>query len=74
MSKAFNSIYSVSWFYPGFIVQKNKPGTTKTFYLKSIYDGKANWYTDPLYGKTYKTEKAAYKTIQKIINQEDNEK
>lgn len=74
MYKPFNAIYSVSIFYPGFVIQKNVPGNRKTFYFKSIYNGICTWYSDPLYGKTYKTEKAAYKTIQRIIKQGDNEK
>ena len=69
MSKAYNNIYSVSRYCFGYIVRKTMAGNNKTFYLKSIYNRQYTWYTDPLYAKGYKTEKAAYKTIQRIIEQ-----
>lgn len=67
LTMSFNVKYTVIQYHAYYIIQKERPGYMKQFYLKSIYKGRCVWYTDPLWGKTYKTEKSAYSVIDKII-------
>lgn len=64
---SFNAKYTVIQYHADYIIQKERPGYRKQFYLKSIYKGECTWYTDMIWAKAYKTEKAAFDVINKIV-------
>lgn len=64
----YNAVYSVEQRYLKYIIKKQIPGK-RALYLKSIYNGICVYYHSDLWAKEYKTEKAAWKVIDRIITE-----